>query len=209
MRPKAVVAFTAALAGVVSAAVVGGLALAGGSTSSALPTPRFDHISNAGTPVANVSAHDADTLTSSGAKASLSLLAERGGTAFYSAPADTGAVCYGSGSATTGHLAVLECPHAADTASFDFPSKDRPILDMSASVFNADTRTTSVVELSGFAADGVASVGIIDENGVVHSAKVIDNVYQFDLPRVATKALIAIDSNGNEIFRQTPGQTAG
>jgi hypothetical protein len=73
---------------------------------------------------------------------------------------------------------------------------------MSASTFDMKTRSARYLDLSGFAADGVASVGVIDRDGILHSAKVIDNVYHSDLDRPEVRALIALDDSGGEIFRR-------
>jgi hypothetical protein len=69
-----------------------------------------------------------------------------------------------------------------------------------------ESRTGSLrfLELAGLAADGVNRVGVIDKNGVLHTAEVVDNIYYGELPSsVSVAAIVALDSNGNEVFRKT------
>jgi hypothetical protein len=198
MKGRTTIALAGLGAGVVSAVVVGGFAIAGGDKPAA-PAYTFDHISNSGSPV-DVSASNAETLRGGGGQASLRRLATRNGTVFYTAPGATGGLCYAKGPENTGGIALLGCPNAKEV--FSFPSREKPILEMSGGVIDSTDGSVHLLELSGFAADGVAKVGLIDVNGVIHSVNVSDNVYDLALPNVEAKAVVALDGTGREIYRR-------
>lgn len=184
----------------IAAAVAGGLAFAGGSSAPPSP-PGLDHVSNPGRSVA-ASAHDAETLARGGGRAELRLLGNVGSAVFYRAPGVSGGSCYGSGPASTGHIAILACPTTPiGTPTPAFPSESQPILDMSASVYNAETHTTRLAELSGVAADGVAKVAVVGADANLRRAFVSNNLYHvdFDTPFEATK-IVAFDLTGREIY---------
>jgi hypothetical protein len=187
----------------IAAAAAGGIALAGRGGAPPAGTG-FDQVSNVGTAVAAVSQHDAQTLRSGGAaSASLRLLGTRGNAVFYSAPGARKGLCYATGAASSGHIALLACPSGiARTPSPTFPSREAPILDMSASVYNSQSNVTRVVELEGFAVDGVANVELVDANGTAHVAPVVSNLYHLDLGKgINATALVALDRSGAELFR--------
>lgn len=193
MRQKILIAVATGIAALGAAAI--GVATAGRATESA---QRYDHLANNGVPVV-VSERNADILRSGGGEPVLNRLAVRGGLTFYAGRGDTGGPCYALGPVETGGVGALAClrPPAS------FPSPDAPILDMSGASIDPRTGSTTFLGLSGFAADGVASVGVIGADGVLHDAEVRDNVYYADLPRLQAKALIAVDASGEEIFRRS------
>jgi hypothetical protein len=192
-RGRTLVVVAAALIAGLTAALVAAAFATGGKRSD----PRFDRVSNQGIPRADVSTTDADVLRRGGGRPQLNLLAERDGFAFYSAPAQSGGTCYAVGAVTTRRLGVLFCPNEGSV----FPSAAMPILNMSGQVFDGEGAV--FLGLSGFAADGVAKVGLVDVTGELHAADAVDNVYaRRDLPRRRARALVAFDSDGNEIFRR-------
>ena len=67
------------------------------------------------------------------------------------------------------------------------------------------THSTTFLELSGLAADGVARVGLIGADGVLHDTEVQGNIYYANPPRIEAKALVAFDGSGQEIFRRSFG----
>jgi hypothetical protein len=203
MKAKLVVTLAAFVSAVAAAVVVVIVAFAG-ENGSPPPRPAFDHVSNAGTPVPALAPQDADALTRGGAQAQLSRLGQRGSKAFFAAPAaGRDGLCYGVGSASNGHLTALLCPSPDSTAP-TFPARSAPILSFSPVEMDPRTSTVRFLGLAGLAADGVDRVGVIDKNGVLHAAKVVGNIYYADLPSaVSAAAIIALDSNGNEVFRKT------
>ena len=200
-RSKLLAGAVTLAAGGISAAVVGAVSVAGGGGRA---DPPFDYISNAGVPVRNLAETDARTLVSGGGKPELHLLGKRGVRAFYTAPGRAGGRCFATGSLASGRIGVLACPSPnAPEGTPDFPSKEQPILDMSPAVLDPATDEIHHFWLAGFAADGVAKVAIIDSDGVVHAARVSNNIYFAELPRVKERALIAVDTNGLEVYRRT------
>ncbi len=83
----------------------------------------------------------------------------------------------------------------------DFPSPARPILDRSG--FAGPPSEPQVSRLEGFAADGVASVGVVTTNGELKAVTPVrDNIYRRtkDLPTETTRAVVALDANGKRIY---------
>lgn len=125
---------------------------------------------------------------------SVRLLAVRDGRAFYELTTTDGH-CFGVGSADAiGDPGGEVCPH--DT----FPSAPRPTLDFS--VYEGRTATRdqmTVFRIEGFAADGVAGIGVL--NGAGHVAlrvPVSDNVYVLNhVPPGLTGAIVALDAGGS------------
>jgi hypothetical protein len=197
MKAKILIA-SGTLAVVATSAATAGVLMASGPSTN--PAQRYDHLSNVGTPVV-VSRRNADILVNGAGKPVLNHLGTRDGMMFYAGPGSAGGQCYALGAAKTGGIVVLGC---LDPAA-PFPSKDVPILDMSGIAGDPRTHTVTLLELSGFAADGVATVGLIDVNGVLHSAEVRENIYYANLPQVQARALVAVDLSGKEIFRRALG----
>ncbi len=197
-------ALAALAAAIVGGSVFGAFAVAGSGNNTGPVARHFDRFSAPGTPVVNLSTHDAETLTSGGGKPELSRITTRGGTAFYTAPASSSGLCFARGSVATGHLSVLACPRpGVGTSPMDFPSDPAPVLDMSASIGSIRAgEGRRLLDLTGFAADGVARVGMIDINGELHDTLVDDNVYYAKMPDVTVKAIVAFDSMGREVYHQ-------
>jgi hypothetical protein len=117
-------------------------------------------------------------------------LGERAGISFYASRRADGALC----------VAVDSSGGSGVGCTDRFPSPGLPVLDFSH--FRA-ARTGVVDRLAGFAADGVASVAVVDDAGTtIASAPVVDNLYAaVDLPQVPAAAVVARDSAGNELHR--------
>jgi hypothetical protein len=129
--------------------------------------------------------------------ASVQLLAARDGRAFYELDTADGH-CFGVGSASNlGDLGGEVCPQG--TA---FPSASRPTLDFS--VYEGQTVDRDDMRLfriEGFAADGVAAVGIVNRAGHVGwRVPVSKNVYVLShVPPGLTGAVVALDDGGSVI----------
>lgn len=83
----------------------------------------------------------------------------------------------------------------------DFPSSSRPLLDRS--VFAGSFEAPTVRLLEGFAADGVASVGLRTAGGAVEAkTDVENNVYYRNttLPAEPIDEIVALDASGNVIY---------
>ena len=124
------------------------------------------------------------------------LVAARGGRVFYAADRRGGGLCVAVAPVTA------DRPLASITCAADFPSEARPVLDLS--TFGGTPASPEPLRLEGFAADGVASVGLEDaESRVVATAAVRGNVYQLaeGLPSGAVGALVAFDAAGRRVYR--------
>jgi hypothetical protein len=146
VRQKILIALVTVIAALSAAAI--GVATAGRTTES---VQRYDHLSNSGVPVF-VSERNADILRGGGGEPVLNRLGTRAGVTFYAGRSAAGGPCYATGPVETGGIGVLAClrPPA------EFPSADAPILDMSGISGDPQTHSITFLELSGFAADGVA-----------------------------------------------------
>jgi hypothetical protein len=132
---------------------------------------------------------------------SVALLSERDNRSFYRLSRDDGNVCYAIDNSTEpDHIGNTVCPLTATS----FPTPNTPVLDLS--VFESTSHVPGdfhVVAAQGFAADGVASVVLVDGNGhFIARRRSANNVYALDVPpgRVAT-AVVAYDADGAEVFR--------
>ena len=96
-------------------------------------------------------------------------------------------------------FSVVFCPNGSTSGS-QFPSAEAPVLDLSVITQDSE-RGTRVQFLAGLASDGVARVGIRDEAGMVHTARVVGNVYTMtDTSGIHAKAITAFDTGGDEVF---------
>ena len=172
--------------------------MAGGETAQ----PVLDRVSNQGTdPPASLGERDQLALERMQRPAAeVRLLGEHGPRAFYRVGSD----CFGTGATSVNEyrLDAVVCTPA-------FPSKARPLLDMT--VFKGSgepyKRPTalSIWKSEGFAADGVASVGFKNSVGeIVGKTQVIGNTYSHSsIPAETLDALVALDSSG-EVVASVP-----
>ena len=134
-------------------------------------------------------------------------LASRGGWAFYEARTSKD-VCYvevppprSEWSDGIPSVAGGGCKNAAGDPSF--PSKTRPIFNMSSILNNV-----SIMTLAGVAADGVASVQVLalSDCHVVVTAPVVDNVFlAHNLPYVPEAQIVARNLDGSVVWHQAVG----
>jgi hypothetical protein len=126
---------------------------------------------------------------------SVRLLAVRDGRAFYELDTADGR-CFGVGSASSlGDPGGEVCPGGAP-----FPSASRPTLDFS--IYEGQTldrEAMTLYRIEGFAADGVAAVGIVNRPGHVGwRVPVSNNVYVLShVPPGLTGAVVALDAGGS------------
>ena len=129
-----------------------------------------------------------------------SVLAVRGGRAFYRLPRDDGETpCFGVGpAADVGNPGAVVCPHGG------FPTSGSPVLDLS--VYEStrhDVREFSLFRVAGFAADGVAAVEFLRPTGsVALTVPVSDNVYTAaNVPHGPIAGFAALDKAGKPLWR--------
>ena len=121
------------------------------------------------------------------------LLAVRDGRAFYELDTADGR-CFGVGSAASiGDPGGEACPREP------FPSASRPTLDFSVYEGHTPSRDDlTLYRIEGFAADGVAAVGILNRAGqVALRVPVSDNVYVLShVPPGLSGVVVALDNGG-------------
>jgi hypothetical protein len=191
---------------VILGAVASGLAIAvllavlrGGSATGSTPGGKLAQISNDGEPVAP-GPNQQKELQIVGA-INARLLAKRDGRTFYRLARRDGSLCYSvNATSEEDRIGGAMCPQTATA----FPSPARPILDFSLFETTSHMRgDVHVVDSQGIAADGVASVALLDENGLrIARAAASKNVYALDVPQglVAT-TVAAYDDEGTEVAR--------
>jgi hypothetical protein len=106
--------------------------------------------------------------------------------------------CYATGSAAdVGRLGTMACGRSG------FPSRARPLFDLSSSGMRRGEKQAHLLRLTGVAADAIAEIGLIDAGGsVVVRVPVEANVYLLaSPPPEATGSLVAYDRNGRIVHR--------
>lgn len=189
---------------VILASAIAVIAVTVGVTARANAQSHYDHMTNPGVIADGLTTRDLELLEDAGGTAAARNMGTVGDVSFYETPSATGAACFAIGLPRNGvGVGAVACPPTGE--SFSFPSDEHPILDMSFTSSNPDTGSTSVAGLVGFAADGVASVGLIGPEGrLVGSTPVQNNLY---VRRWAggpdATAIVALDDNGAEIYRKS------
>jgi hypothetical protein len=184
----------------VVAAVIGG---AFALTASTSPSP-FRTIRNQGRPVdpTSVPAKERALLVENNYSPEVSYLGGRGQTRFYLGKSSVAGVrCYITGGALRAapHFGVLGCP-----APSTFPTEDQPVLDYSTYSQDMNDPYPTIDRLAGFAADGIAAVGIRGPSGDTTWVPVAENIYGGgSFGPVAV--LLARDADGNVVYSHVVG----
>jgi hypothetical protein len=130
-------------------------------------------------------------------------LAERSGFVFHTVRGKDQRLCFGisSGPSAKSELTTLMCLSADGPAAF--PSPSRPVLDFSPVMGRDGSTHMYFPRIMGFAADGVAEVGLVDVYGRMHTTPVEGNVYFAEnFADVPAQAQIALDAQGEVIWRR-------
>ena len=184
-RRVLIAALAAAAIAVPAAAFAGDVAgLFGFST-------RGEPVATGETPFARVTALNA-ALQELGFPSTMQLLARRDAVSFYGARRGDGTFCFAVDSAA-GQGVGCDTGSPAGAA---FPSAQRPIIDFS--------RFSGGERLVGFAADGVATVALVDASGAtIATAPVIDNAYANVNPPAGAAGVVALDAEGTVVYRRS------
>ena len=175
-------------------------------------------LSNPGEPIsrASIDPYALEALESYGGD-EMRLLGQRAGIAFYVGRHERGGLCFATGSVARSVPKLNGSIGCQNPSADAFPSPTNPILGLASSFRSPPAyespsghRVTYITRLGGFAADGVASVGYIDTNGVTHTTPVVDNIYGRIVSEegVEAIAIVALDAEGREIHRQPLGPTS-
>lgn len=94
-------------------------------------------------------------------------------------------------------LGVIVCRKAAPY----FPSREMPLFDFSMVGMDRVDAEMHYIRVEGVAADGVASVGLLDRNGAtVERLPASGNIYGAEsLPTRTGVRLVALDASGNVV----------
>lgn len=133
-------------------------------------------------------------------------LAERSGVGFYTVRGEGQTQCFGirSGPAADSTFTTLTCQSPDDAAPF--PSPSRPVLDLSPIMGQEGNTRVHLPRMIGFAADGVAEVGVVDADGHIHTTPVQANVYfTEDFADFPAQAMVALDAQGEVVWRSELG----
>lgn len=169
-------------------------------------TPGFDAVSNHGADVTSrTQAGQRHALGLGAGSASVRFLGNRADVAFYEAVGADGGTCYATGPAVAAGaegktLGGAACPRAQGGGE-TFPSARYPVLDLSTYEFVQGSAAPQLTRLAGVAADGVATVAVVDANGQLHAVPIRNNLYGSDIGAVTPSALVALNAGGKEVFR--------
>jgi hypothetical protein len=189
-------------------AVAAGIAVLAAAPAFALGLGAFDGVP---IPAAELSPHDLHVLSAMANGESVRIpssraqditglqetqlrrIAVRDDRAFFVAPQRGGGLCVAIGTADPLSLGQISC-------GSEFPSAARPLLDMSG--FGGSLQQPELKRLQGFVADGITSVGVLTDTGVVAITAVENNVYSRDnaLPKHTVRGIVALDEAGAEIY---------
>jgi hypothetical protein len=124
-------------------------------------------------------------------------MAQRGPTAFFRIPLKDGSACFGTGREAMGTEA-----YEIGTLGCWTPDPRSPIRDLSP-IQAAGPGGFQVLQIHGFAADGVKTVAVTDLAGrVIAETTVEENVYKITAyPPGGVSALLALDEGENVVHR--------
>jgi hypothetical protein len=179
---------TAFLLAIAAAAAVATVARSGGSSSD------LTRVSNRGHVTTRVAPATRRALRRVAAVGPVRTIAVRGARRYYRVSRRTGRDCFGIGTPSpAGDHFSLVCWDV-------FPSPEHPILD--SSVFGAQNgEPLRLITVEGFAADGVATIGLENPAGiVVRRIPVIGNVYRLGAVPPGLTRVVAFDVTGKVLF---------
>ena len=159
----------------------------------------------------NDSLADVSALDRVGFGPDVRVLGERAGARFYVGKSGaTAKPCFAIrfGAASPAGGGAYACRSTDQPAgSVRFPSPEMPIADFSLRRSPFD-RPNEVyfTKLAGFAADGVAKVGLVSSDGTTYWTPVVDNIYANDaLPNVRMTEMVVVSKSGDVIQRISLG----
>lgn len=97
-------------------------------------------------------------------------------------------------------FSAVACLGAGRTS---IPSQTEPLVDFSAVRKDPGESFATLIWLAGFAADGVAAVGVVSPDGRTHTTPVTNNIYaDRSFASTPAMAMVALDKTDREIYRQ-------
>lgn len=131
------------------------------------------------------------------------LIADRKGIRLVRMPREDGSSCWGTSEHRSDEWQLTN--YVCETQFNRFPDPTAPVLVLSRGGIIAGTQLRTFEGFNGLAADGVKRVGVIDEQDrLVPMADVRGNAFYADAPGDRIKAIVALDENGEVIWRSDP-----
>jgi hypothetical protein len=162
-----------------------------------------------GTPVNDITPRERFLMTQFALNGRVELIARRNGFAFYVIRQHSGRVCYVIGNAQTQltpaqraeqfRFGGADCPDPRI-----FPTRQMPVLNRSYFSYKPGDREWRMVGVQGFAADAVASVGVIGrDNQIIYTVPVEKNVYTAGKRGfMGARGVVALDDKGKVLWVQ-------
>jgi hypothetical protein len=131
------------------------------------------------------------------------VIAERKGVRLIRLPRRDGTSCWGAHELRFRVWQLTS--YGCETTFQRFPDPKEPLRVMGPFFWDAETQLRDYQSFHGLAADGVHSVGVIDaRDRLVPMARVQGNAFWADPPADRVKAIVALDGDGDVIWRSAP-----
>jgi hypothetical protein len=131
------------------------------------------------------------------------LIAQRNGIRIVRLPREDGSSCWGTSDRRLGDWQLTN--YSCETQFSRFPDPENPVMVLTQAGFFPGTQFRTYESFQGVAADGVASVGVVDaRDRVVRMARVRGNAFFADPPTDRVQGLVALDAEGEVIWRSRP-----
>ena len=130
-------------------------------------------------------------------------LAEKDGVRFVRLPREDGSSCWGTSERRSNEWQLTN--FVCESQFGRFPDSESPVLLLARGGILNGTDLMVYESFLGLAADGVANVGVIDEQDrLVPMADVDGNAFSGDAPDGRVKSVVALDEAGEVIWRSPP-----
>jgi hypothetical protein len=131
------------------------------------------------------------------------VIAERKGIRLLRLPRQDGTSCWGAHELRFGDWQLTN--YSCETTFQRFPDPKEPLRVLGTAFFSVGTQLREYQSFHGLAADGVHGVGVIDaRDRLVPMARVQGNAFWADPPVDRVKAVVALDADGEVIWRSAP-----
>jgi hypothetical protein len=128
------------------------------------------------------------------------LIGERAGFRFVRLPREDGSSCFAKAEFRLEEWQLIDW--SCEVGLQRFPDRGQPVMTVSRFQILPGTQFITYDTISGFAADGVKRIAVIDgQDRVVPMTNVVGNVFHSEGPSDRVKALAALDETGEVIWR--------
>jgi hypothetical protein len=131
------------------------------------------------------------------------VIAERKGIRLVRLPRRDGSSCWGAHELRFGDWQLTN--YSCEATFQRFPDANEPLRVLGTTFFSPGTQLHEYQSFHGLAADGIHSVGVIDaRDRLVPMARVQGNAFWANPPGDQVKAVVALDDDGEVIWRSAP-----